>query len=104
MTIRYQFPNQAARNRYVSEVNGRHLAARVAHEMAHMSPHIRPEHYAACVTQTVVAAHGALDCDAADLVTWATGERTPGNAQRVRVTLDEEGNETGRVDENEDER
>ena len=37
-----------------AEVDAKYLGARQAYELANMSPDIRPEHYALCITQTFV--------------------------------------------------
>lgn len=89
MTKRLRFATQADRDLYVQRRNTRELAARQAYELANMSPHIRPEHYAQCITQTVVRAVGSAECDILKT------DARPANAERVQVVFDASGNDTG---------
>ena len=65
---------------------------RQAYELATMSRHIRPEHYAQCVTQRAVSERGTLECDAPTFAPEI--DRKPASATRVVVVIESDGRET----------
>jgi hypothetical protein len=95
MTIeRFQFAAQRDRDDYVAAVNAAELAKRQAYEMASMSPHIRPEHHAACITQTMVGKAGALECDTPPKYLASLDRKPTAAVARISVVLDDVGGET----------
>jgi|GEM_PF-2703769 len=92
MSERFQFPTQAERDDFAATLDADHLAARQAYEAASMSPHIRPEHHAQCLTQRMVATYGALECDTPhpQMVDAADLAKPPGSI-RIDVSLLEDG-------------
>lgn len=96
MTIeRFQFATKADRDAYLADEKlTTWLADRRAYEMANMSPHIRPEHHAQCITQQVVALVGALECDAPTFAPEL--DKKPDTATRIAV--DDIGTKTPIVD------
>ena len=91
MSERDQFATLRDAVAWRDAVNVKHgLAARRAHDLANMSPDIRPEHYERCTTQTLVAV--TADDDGTYLVDVHPAERVvvPASAVRVRLAYTDE--------------
>lgn len=67
-------------------VNAKYLESRREHELANMSPDIRPEHYDECMTQTMVAI--VADADGTFLVDVHPEEAATKPEGATRVVVD----------------
>lgn len=94
MTERFQFATTTDRDRYVADLDAKHVAERQAYELANMSPDIKPEHYAQCVTQRMVAPVGDLECTTPPAYLPKEDLSAPDGATRISVTVATDGRET----------